>query len=60
MVCNREPENASDRYAVVVKKEGTRNYNRVFASKAVEGVFAVFATGRYYRMHSNWVQEIFS
>ena len=50
-MCEREPENASDRYTA--KKDG-----RTFASKAVAGVFAVFATGRYYRMYSNWVQEI--
>ena len=43
-MCEREPENAFDGYAVAVKKEGTI---RTFASKAVGGVFAVFATGRY-------------
>ena len=32
------------------------NCHRTFASKAV---FAVFATGRYYRMYSNWAHEIF-
>ena len=53
LVCEREPENASDRYAVAVKM--VKN-----ASKAVAGVFAVFATGRYYRMYSNWAQKVFS
>ena len=43
-MCEREPENAFDRYGVAVKKEGTI---RRFASKAVAGVLAVFATGRY-------------
>ena len=47
MVCEREPENASDRYAVAVRKE----HCRTFGSKGVVGVFAAFATGRYYR---NW------
>ena len=49
LVWEREPKNTSDRYTVAVKKEG-----RAFALKAVAGVFAVFATGRYYRMCSNW------
>ena len=55
-MCEREPKNASDRYAVAVKKELT------FASKGVTGVSAVFAMGRYYRMnvYSNWAQEVFS
>ena len=43
-MCEREPENAFDQYAVAVKKEGTI---RTFASKTVAGVFAVFLTGRY-------------
>ena len=43
LVCEREPENTFGRYAVAVKKEGTIS---TFASKAVAGVFAVFATGR--------------
>ena len=55
MVCEREPENAFNQYAVAVKTEG-----RTFVLKAVAGVFAVFVTWRYYRMYSNWVQEIFS
>ena len=42
LVCEREP---SDRFAVAVKKD-----HRTFDSKGVTGVFAVFATGRYYRM----------
>ena len=37
--------------------EKGRIYHRTFPSKAVAGVFAVFATGRYYRMYSNWAQE---
>ena len=40
------PKNSSDRYAVAVKNEGTIIY-RIFTSKAVAGVFAVFATGKY-------------
>ena len=39
---------------------GCENYHRTLALKGVVGVFAVFATGKYYRMYSNWVQEIFS
>ena len=42
--CAKEPENAFNRYAVAVKKEGTIS---AFASKAVAGVHAVFVTGRY-------------
>ena len=38
-MCEREPENTFDRYAVAVKKEGTI---RTFASKGVAGVFTVF------------------
>ena len=41
---SKEPENAFNRYAVAVKKEGTIS---AFASKAVAGVHAVFVTGRY-------------
>ena len=40
VVCEREPESVSDQYAVAVRK-------KLFASKAVTGVFAAFATGRY-------------
>ena len=57
LVCERDPENASNRYGVAVKK---RNYHRTFASKGIASVFAVFATVRYYRMYSNRAQEIFS
>ena len=42
-MCEGEPENASDRYTVAVKKEETIIGN---LSKAVAGVFAVFTTGR--------------
>ena len=45
-MCEREPKNSSDRYAVAVKNE-LRNYHRTFTSKAVAGVFAVFAMGKY-------------
>jgi len=44
-VCEREPQNLSDRYAVAVKKR--RNCHRTFTSKAVACVFAVFATRKY-------------
>ena len=47
-MCERDPENASDRYAVAVKKEGT-TYHRTFASKGIASVFTVFAMVRYYR-----------
>ena len=40
LVCEREPENTSDQYAVACEK-GT------FALKAVAGLFAVFVMGRY-------------
>ena len=39
-MCEREPENTFDRYAVAVKNEGTI---RTFTSKAVVGVLAVLA-----------------
>ena len=48
LVCEKEPENASDRYAVAVRKE----LSTTFASKGTVGVFAVLATRRYYRMCS--------
>ena len=38
------PKNSSDRYTGFEKR---RNYHRTFTSKAVAGVFAVFATGKY-------------
>ena len=44
-VYKREPKNSSDQYAVAVKNEGT--YHKTFTSKAVTGVLAVFATGKY-------------
>ena len=31
--------------------------HRTFVLKGVLGMFTVFATGRYYRMYSNWVQD---
>ena len=37
-----------------------RNYHRTFASKGIAGVFAVFVTGRCYRMYSKSAQEILS
>ena len=40
--------------------EKGRNYHRKFALKGVTSVFAVLAVGKYYRMYSSWVQEIFS
>ena len=43
LVCEREPKNSSDRYAVH-GCEKRRNYDRTFTSKAVAGVFA---TGKY-------------
>ena len=43
LVCEREPKNASDRYAVAVKEELS---SRTFALKGIAGVFAVFVTGR--------------
>jgi len=56
LVCERDPENASDRYAVAVKNEGSiiGHLPRMYR------VFTVFATVRYYRMYGNRVQEIFS
>ena len=42
LVCEREPKN-SIRYGC----EKQRNYHRTFTSKALAGVFAVFATGKY-------------
>ena len=44
LVCEREPENTFDRYAVAVKKEGTIIGD--LPPKLLR-VFAVFATGRY-------------
>ena len=38
LVCEREPKNASDRYAVAVKEELS---SRTFALKGIAGVFAV-------------------
>ena len=44
-MCEREPKNSSDRYAVTVKNEGTITEH--LPSKAVVGVFAVFVMGKY-------------
>ena len=45
-ICVRmRAQNSSNQYAVAVKNG--RNYHRIFTSKAVAGVFAVFATGKY-------------
>jgi len=41
-VCEREPKNS-----IRCGCEKRRNYHRTFTSKAVAGVFAVFATGKY-------------
>ena len=43
LVYEREPENAFNRYAMAVKKEGSVN---LIASKAVVGVYVVFVTAR--------------
>ena len=45
-MCEREPKNPSDRYAVAVKNEGTI-IEHLPRSKAVACVFVVFATGKY-------------
>ena len=58
LVCEREPKNIpiDMLYAWLWK----RNYHRTFALKAITGEFAVFPTGKQYRMCSNWAQEIFN
>ena len=57
LICEREPENASDCYAVAVKKEGTI-IGHLATSKAFTGVFTVFAALRCHRMYGDWVQKI--
>ena len=57
-LCERKPENVSDRYVVSVKKEVTIMGH--LPRKVSWGVFAVLVTERYYRMYSNRAQEIFS
>ena len=57
LVCEREPENASDRCAVAVKKEPSYD---ISLQIYIAGEFAVLATRSYYRMYSNRAQEIFS
>ena len=58
LVCEREPENASDRYAVAVKK-GTIIGN---LPQKVSWVCSLFLRreGSYNRIYSNREQEIFS
>ena len=46
LVCEREPKISSDRYASC-GCENRRNFHKTFTLKAVAGVFAVFATGKY-------------
>ena len=58
LVCEIDPENASDRYTVTVKKEGTTIGH--LPRKVSRVCLLLFATVRYYRMYSNRAQEIFS
>ena len=48
LVCKKEPEKASDQYAVAAEKEGTITGH--LPRKVSWGVFADLAMGRYYRM----------
>ena len=54
--CERDPENASDRYAVAVKKELSMDIRL----ERHRGSLFLRRGGIYYRMYSNRAQEIFS
>ena len=56
MECERDPENASDRYTVAVKKELPSD----ICLERHCGLLFLRRGGSYYRMYSNRAQEIFT
>ena len=46
LMCEREPHNSLDQYAVAVKKKNG-NYHQTFTTKVIKSMFTLFAMRQY-------------